>query len=84
MGETVDFNYKECNKLSLVKFFFDEDDIKKVKDLKEKYSDAVKECYIPHQIQIVSDSSSRNGYCILEINNQEQLEDVLKILGIEN
>lgn len=84
LGETVDFNYKECNKLSLVKFFFDEDDIKKVKDLKEKYSDAVKECYIPHQIQIVSDSSSRNGHCILEINNQEELVDVLNVLGIEN
>lgn len=84
LGETVDFNYKECNKLSLVKFFFDEDDIKKAKDIKEKYSVAVKECYTPHQIQIVSDSSSRNGYCILEINNQEQLVDALNVLGIEN
>lgn len=84
LGETIEFNYKEQKKLSLVKFFFDEDDLKKVQDLKGKYLDTVKECYIHHQIQIVSDSSSRNGYCILEINNQEQLGDVLNILGIEN
>lgn len=84
LGETVDFNYKECNSFSLVKFFFDEGDIKKTSDLKGKYSDAVRECYINPQMEIVSDSSSRNGYCILEINNQEHLQDVLKTLGIEN
>lgn len=84
LGETVDFNYKECSRLSLVKFFFDEDDIKRTKNVKDKYLDAVKEYYIHHQIQVVSDSSSRNGYCILEINNQEQLGDILNILGIEN
>lgn len=84
MGEKVEFNYKECDRLSLVKFFFNEDDIKKMKYLKEKYSDIVKEYYIHPQIEIVSDSSSRNGYCILELNNQEQLENVLKVFGIEN
>lgn len=84
LGETVDFNYKERNSFSLVKFFFDEGDIKKTSDLKGKYSDAVRECYINPQIEIVSDSSSRNGYCIMEIKNQEHLQDVLKTLGIEN
>lgn len=84
LGETVDFNYKECNRISLVKFIFDEEDIKKIEDLKGKYLDVLKECYIHHQIQVVSDSSSRNGYCIVEVNNQEQLVDVLNILGIEN
>lgn len=84
MGETIDLNYDKCNKLAFVKFLFDEEDIRKTKDLTIKYPALVKEYYIHPEIRIVSDSSTRNGYCILEINNQEQLEGVLNIFGIEN
>ncbi len=84
LGEYVDFNYKEFNRFSIVKFFFDENDIKRMNDLKENYSEIIIECNIQPKNKNVLDSSSRNGYCILKINNLEKVKKTLKILGIKN
>ncbi|MEN1762035.1 ATP-grasp domain-containing protein [Anoxynatronum sibiricum] len=84
MAETICFKHNASDKLALVKFIFDNEDIKKLEILKNKYPATIKEYFIDSQIMNVTDSSTRNGHYILEINDQEQLKDVLNILGIEN
>lgn len=83
MGETLDFNEQLSNKHAIVKFFFDDDDIKKFYILKNEYPILVKDYFINPQMKSVTDSSTRNGYCILEIYREEELRNVLNIFKMD-
>lgn len=84
IGETIDFKHNVSGNIALVKFILDDKDINNLKYVKNEYPTTVREYYIHPQIKSVSDSSTRNGYCILEIHNAEQLEEVLKIFEMGN
>ena len=84
MGETLDFNHKQCNKKAIVKFFFDEYDIVKFCVLKNELPMLINEYFIDPQPKSVTDSSTRNGFCILEIDKDEELREVLNIFELDN
>lgn len=83
VGEKIDFNYPTNGKISLVKFIFDNYDKEKFKLLKELYPNVIKEYEIKTHLNTVNDSSSRNGYYILEVPNEEILSHILEILDME-
>ena len=84
----IDFVKIDLNKIiakyeniSAVKFFFDESDIKRFEIIEKKYKENIKEIFIKNNFGKVTDSSNRNGYCILEFNknfDRNKLEEVLK------
>lgn len=83
IGEDIDFNHSTSDKLALVKFIFDDEDTKQMHIIKNEYPNVVKECFINPQIKNVTDSSTRNGYCILEMHSEDQLEHVLNIFEMD-
>lgn len=83
MGEALDFYYHSSKKCAFVKFIFDDDDTKKVHILNNEYPTLIKEYYINSQIKNVKDSSTRNGYCIIEMHSEEQLRNVLNIFEMD-
>ena len=80
LGKKVDLSkiiIKNEN-ISAVKFFFDKNDIK---NIEKKYKENIKEIFIKNNFEKVTNSSNRNGYCILEFNkkfDRNKLEEVLK------
>lgn len=83
IGENIDFSHPTSNNISLVKFIFDVEDVQRFDKVKTEYPTIVKDFYISSKMRNVTDSSTRNGYCILEIQNREQLEKVIKIFEID-
>lgn len=82
MGENIDFNYDNSDKFAFVKFIFDDEDINKIELMKNKYPNIIKEYFINTQLKNVTDSSTRNGYCIVEMHTEEQLRNVLNIFNM--
>lgn len=62
----------------LVKFIFNKKDIENFNLIKEKYKDNIKEFFISEELTEVSDSSSRNGYYIMEFQDKNDLELIFK------
>ncbi|MTH54512.1 ATP-grasp domain-containing protein [Bacillus mangrovi] len=85
VGEPIkldDFNPIEKN--SMVSFIFNDFDKGKFEFLKKMYPTIIKEYYIKKEMNNVYDSSSRNGYFILETTNKELLSEVLKVTNMED
>lgn len=84
VGEKLDLD--NCNpkgKISIVGFVFNGFDKERFEALKGLFPDIIKEYEIKKDMVTVSDSSSRNGYYILEISNRELLPGVLQALNME-
>ena len=81
--EQVDSCQTASGKYALVKFVFDLGDIKRLNQVEREYPTAVKEYHLDSKMKQVTDSSSRNGYCILELKNEEQLKNVIDILEMD-
>ena len=83
LGKKIDLNkiIAKYENISAVKFFFDENDIKRFENIEKKYKENIKEIFIKNNFEKVTDSSNRNGYCILKFNknfDRNKLEEVLK------
>lgn len=83
LGQDVSFEFPINEKNALVKFLFNKDDIDNLDELKDKYPTIIKDYYVKREIKKVTDSSTRNGYYILEIDNKKQLTEVLNLLDID-
>jgi hypothetical protein len=84
MGKSVDFSQSLRNRIALVRFFIDEEDIQRFFEIKAKYPDIIKHFCISHNILKVSDSSSRNGFCVLEIQGLKQLDQIIGIFNLDS
>ncbi len=58
----------------LVRFIFNKKDIENFNLISEKYENNIKEYFISEKLTEVSDSSSRNGYYIMEFQDKKALE----------
>lgn len=74
----------EESKIAIVGFILEEKDKQRFEELIKKYPKVIKEYNINSTISPVEDSSSRNGYFILEIKNKENLPEILRILNLED
>ena len=83
MGEIIDLNYKPSNKYAFVRFIFNQDDINIFNSIKREYSLSVKEYTFNKKFHDVTDSSTRNGYYILELCSDRQMNDILQLLEID-
>ncbi|RFU67130.1 ATP-grasp domain-containing protein [Peribacillus saganii] len=85
VGEKIDLgNFDQPRNISLVGFVFNSYDRERFEMIKELYPYIIKEYEMKKDMNTVSDSSSRNGYYILEISNTELLSDILKHLNMED
>lgn len=82
IGENVQFSHPSSNKISVVKFIFDTEDIESFNKVKTDYPTIVKDFHVSSKIENVTDSSTRNGFCILQIENRKQLEEIISVLKI--
>jgi biotin carboxylase len=85
-GKDIDFKFLSNQKTqatAFVGFIFNNQDKEKFEKLKKIYPLIVKEYHIKEQMNLTTDSSSRNGYFILKIKNKSFLLNVLRILNIE-
>ena len=83
MGEIIDLDFRSSNKYAFVRFIFNQDDISKFNRIKKNYPLAVKDYAINSKIIDVTDSSTRNGYYILELCSDKQINDILHMLDID-
>ena len=58
----------------LVRFIFNKKDIENFNLISEKYENNIKEYFMSEKLTEVSDSSSRNGYYIMEFQDKKALE----------
>lgn len=81
LGEKIS-NFENINykKNALVNFIFDDLDIKKFNRINNDFSSRILEKNIKFISNKVTDSSLRNGYYIMEINSNEELKKIFKIL----
>lgn len=84
VGEKIKLDSYLTEKIALVGFIFNGKDKQRFELVKESYPSIIKEYEISADLQPVSDSSSRNGYYILEISNKELLPDILTALNLED
>lgn len=71
---------RNTNKIAVVKFIFDEND----KDIISKINSRnIIELYVKKEFEKVKDSSTRNGYCLMEFENTEEnlkiIEEVMPL-----
>ena len=83
IGEEIDFNYNERERYALVKFIFDINDIYKVENIKIKLPSVVREVNVDSEIKNVTDSSTRNGYCILEMDEDDELATIFNMFEMD-
>ncbi|MFJ7727904.1 acetyl-CoA carboxylase biotin carboxylase subunit family protein [Neobacillus sp. NPDC097160] len=81
--KTIDLDYQLTEYIALVGFVFNAKDKERFELAQKQFPYIVKEYEIKKDMGTVSDSSSRNGYYILNIHNDKELSDVLGILGLE-
>lgn len=81
--ERIEFLGSINNSFAFVGFIFDKEDLKKFVKVKEMFPEVIKEFNVNKEFQNVHDSASRNGYYILSIDEKEKLNDILKILNME-
>jgi phosphoribosylglycinamide synthetase, ATP-grasp (A) domain len=60
---------KNTNKIAVVKFIFSENDKEIINKIDNKH---IKELYIKEEFEKVKDSSTRNGYCLMEFRNTKE------------
>lgn len=82
LGDKIESKNNVSSKTAIVRFIFDELDIQNFNMLRIKYPSIIKDFNIKSKIEEVTDSSTRNGYCILEIQNKNHLEEVMDTLKI--
>lgn len=82
IGNELVINYNKVDKIALVKFIFNQEDIISFNKVKREYANFIKDYNIDNNIKDVTDSASRNGYCILEIENDIQLNKILENFGL--
>ncbi|WP_339244655.1 ATP-grasp domain-containing protein [Paenibacillus sp. FSL R10-2796] len=70
-------------KMALVGFIFNRNDKNRFELLKDRHPTILKEYEIKTELNNVCDSSSRNGYYILEIDNEKILNEILELLNME-
>lgn len=83
LGEKIDDVkvYRKAN--TLVGFIFTQDDIQRFYKVLSIYPDICIESNISEELGTVTDSSSRNGYYILNIEDKD-VENILGLLGMES
>ena len=82
MGQEVEYIFRKSKDNAIVKFIFNENDIKKILEVKRKYPKVIKELFVKPEVTKVNDSASRNGYCILKIDETNNLIDILEIFDM--
>jgi len=82
LGQNIEYITLKNKENAIVKFIFDKEDVKKLKEVERKYPELIKEMHINQKVERVNDSSSRNGYCILKITDNDKLSNVLEILDM--
>ncbi len=83
INKLIDKISHKSDKMALVGFIFNEGDKINFDKLKEKYPETIKEYFINENIRYVEDSSSRNGYYILEIEDEKTIPSILEIMELE-
>lgn len=79
----INLNHSPKDKMAIVGFIFNSADKQRFEKLKKMHSNVIKEYEIKENMNSVQDSSSRNGYYILEVDSDKILIEVLKILNME-
>lgn len=82
--QTIEQPQLSNKRISLVGFIFNDLDLQRYRELEKQFPNIVIESHINPHFSIVTDSSSRNGYFILSIENQRDLDRILSILGFES
>lgn len=83
IGEEIDFNYNERERYALVKFILDRNDIYNFENIKTKLPYVVREINIDSEMKNVTDSSTRNGYCILETDEYDELATIFNMFDMD-
>lgn len=82
VGEQIDNLNPSLKKHSFVGFIFNEKDVIKYEKLKSIYPDIIISENINSELKYVTDSSTRNGYFILEMKDEKIVQEVLGILDM--
>jgi len=77
LGKTPEFTPISKPQIAMIKFIFSKEDLEKLEKIEEKYKHVI---YYKSEISNldhkVIDSSTRFGYYILQIENEEELQDI--------
>ena len=82
LGIKLDPQWKVDNRVAFVKFIFDKKDVQKFKTIRQKYPNSITDFHINEQMKKVDDSSTRNGYYIMNISSDE-LNKILDYLQLD-
>lgn len=80
LGIKISVPKVENKNIAFVKFLFDSADINKIKSLTESEKECITDLYIKDKLDIVTDSSNRNGYCIFKIENLDILNEIKEVI----
>lgn len=83
VNKKIDLERKNKESNALVGFIFCQKDKERFIQVKKKYPEIVEEYSIKENFNQVQDSSSRNGYYILKIDDRKKLKDIVEILDME-
>ena len=78
LGEEVFKNFPiiKNDNIAFVKFIFTKEDLEKFEKIKNKYEKNILEFSFEKKIKNVTDSSTRNGYYLMKIENTNILEKI--------
>ena len=71
---------KNTNKIAVVKFIFNENDKNIISKINSRN---IIELYIKREFEKVKDSSTRNGYCLMEFENtKESIKKIEEVMSL--
>lgn len=68
------------NNYAFVKFLFNKEDLEKINKLIKEQKKYIKEIWIKENFTLVTDSSTRNGYCIFDIRDKNILSEIKEVI----
>jgi len=83
VGKKIDFTNNYHGNYAFVGFIFTEEDKERLAQVKKLFPEVIQEYYTKDYFQAVHDSTSRNGYYILNVEDRENMEIILDILNME-
>ncbi len=82
IGAPLELIYRNQGKNALVNFIFNKNDLKKYKEIRDKYGQYFVKEFIKDEFnENITDSSLRNGYYIIGVDSSDDWENIMNILN---